>query len=177
MQSEQLNGQIRTPDDLQVYLVQHEIPAEMIHLTAETPTVPAAAEALGVPVDQIVKTVIFLVAGQPYAVFANGLRRIDPRKLAARFGVSRKKVRLADGQVVVDLTGYAPGTVPPFGHRQALPALMDPAVCNHEIVYAGGGGIAAMLRVRSADLLRLTGAELLNVLQEGSSEGASSHVK
>lgn len=154
-----------TPDDLQAYLIAHAIPAEIVHLASETPTVPAAAAALGVPVEVIVKTVIFFVAGVPYAVIANGVRRIDPRKLAARFGVSRKKVRLAAGEAVTALTGYPPGTVPPFGHRQTLPALLDPAVRQHEVVYAGGGGIAAMLKVRSADLERLTGAELLPVLE------------
>ena len=62
--------------------------------------------------------------------------------------------------------GYAPGTVPPLGHRQPLPALMDRGVLDHPIVYAGGGGIAAMLRMRSADLLRLTNAALVNVLAD-----------
>ena len=156
-----------TPDHLQQYLTANGIPAEIIHLTSETPTVPAAAEALGVSVDQIVKTVIFFVDEQPYAVIANGVQRVDPRKLAVRFSVNRKKIKLADGEAVTTLTGYAPGTVPPFGHRQALPVLMDPAVCQQEIIYAGGGGIAALLRVRSDDLARLTNAEIIEVREEG----------
>ncbi len=162
----------RTPDDLQAYLTAHNIPAEIIHLAAETPTVPAAADALQVSVDQIVKTVIFLIDGRPYAVLASGVRRIDPRKLAQRFGVSRKKVRLVDSETVIALTGYAPGTVPPFDHRQTLTPIMDPAVCAQETVYAGGGGIAAMLRIRSADLLRLTNAELLRVLEGTQADGS-----
>jgi prolyl-tRNA editing enzyme YbaK/EbsC (Cys-tRNA(Pro) deacylase) len=157
--------QIYTPEDLQTYIESHSIPATIIHLPAETPTVPAAAQAMGVPVDQIVKTVVFLIDGRPYAVYANGVRRVDPRKLAARFNVSRKKIRLADGDTVIALTGYAPGTVPPFGHREPLIALIDPAVRQQEIVFAGGGGIAAMLRIRSEDLARLTGAETLDVLE------------
>ncbi len=157
---------VYTPDDLQAYLTAHNVPAEIVHPAAETPTVPAAAAALGVPVDQIVKTLLFFIDGQPYTVIANGVRRVDPRKLATRFGTNRKKVRLAEGPAVIELTGYAPGTVPPLGHRQPLPALMDHGVLDHEVVYAGGGGIAAMLRVRSADLLRLTNAELVNVLAD-----------
>ena len=157
---------IKTPDDVQAYLTAHNIPAEIVHASEETPTVPAAAAALGVSVDQIVKTVIFVIDGQPYAIFASGTRRVDPRKLAARFGTNRKKVRLADAETVINLTGFAPGTVPPFGHRQPLNVLIDPAVCENEIVYAGGGGIAAMLRIRSEDLRRLTNAELISVLEE-----------
>lgn len=161
---------IKTPNDVQIYLTAHNIPAEIVYASEETPTVPAAAAALGVSVDQIVKTVIFVIDGQPYAIFANGTRRVDPRKLAARFGTNRKKVRLADSDTVINLTGFAPGTVPPFGHRQPLNALIDPAVCENEIVYAGGGGIAAMLRIRSDDLQRLTNAELLSVLETGPSD-------
>src|SRR5258708_5194716 len=140
---------IWTPDILQKHLTENAIPAEIVHLEAETPTVPAAAEALGVDVDQIVKTVIFLINDAPYAVLANGVRRVDSRKLAARFEVNRKKVKLADGEAVTRITGYAPGTVPPVGHRQTLTFLMDPAVRANEIVYAGGGGIAALLKIRS----------------------------
>ncbi len=154
-----------TPDDLQVYLTDHQIPAEIIYLPVETPTVPAAAEAISVSVDQIVKTVIFFIDEQPHAVIANGVRRVDTKKLAARFQVNRKKVKLAGGEDVTALTGYPPGTVPPIGHRQSLPVLMDPAVCQHELVYAGGGGIAALLRIRSEDLQALTCAELLDVLE------------
>ena len=139
---------------------------EILHLTVETPTVPAAAAALGVPVELIVKTVIFFVDGAPYAVFANGTRRVDPRKLAARFGVSRKKVKLAEADSVLALTGYAPGTVPPFGHREALNCLMDPAVLEHEVVYAGGGGEAALLRIASEQLRQLPRAEVLAVLED-----------
>jgi len=158
-----------TPDDLQVYLTQNNIPAEIVHLPVHTPTVPAAAEAIGVVVNQIVKTVLFLIEDEPYVVIANGIRRVDTRKLALRFGVSRKKVKLADGEAVLRITGYAPGTVPPVGHRQEVPTLMDPAVCLYAIVYAGGGGISQLLRIRSEDLLTFTEAELLDVLE--TSEG------
>jgi Cys-tRNA(Pro) deacylase len=161
---------IWTPDNLQTHLTENDIPAEIVHLRTETPTVPAAAEAMGVVADQIVKTVIFLIDESPYAVIANGLRRVDSRKLAARFGVNRKKVKLADGEAVTRITGYAPGTVPPVGHRQTAPVLMDPGVREFEIVYAGGGGIAALLRIRSEDLLRITSAELLDVLEPSKSE-------
>ena len=156
---------IWTPDILQKHLTENAIPAEIVHLEAETPTVPAAAEALGVDVDQIVKTVIFLINDAPYAVLANGVRRVDPRKLATRFDVNRKKVKLADGDAVLRITGYAPGTVPPVGNREKATVLMDPAVRGNEIVYAGGGGMHALLRVRSEDLQRITNAELLDVLE------------
>ncbi|HLY26820.1 MAG TPA: hypothetical protein VKQ72_10805, partial [Aggregatilineales bacterium] len=65
-----------TPDDLQVFLTANAIPGEIIHATVETPTVPAAAAALGVVPEQIVKTVMFLVDDKSYAVLGCGLRRV-----------------------------------------------------------------------------------------------------
>jgi Cys-tRNA(Pro) deacylase len=157
---------IRTPNDLQAYLTEHHIPAEIIHMQSETPTVPAAAAALDVEVDAVAKTIIFFINEQPYAVIACGVRRVDFKKLAAKFDVNRKKVKLADSDAVIRLTGYAPGTVPPVGHREVLPVLMESSITEREIVYAGGGGIAAMLKVRGEDLLRITKAELVNVLED-----------
>ena len=51
----------RTPQDLQHYLEQAGIQAQLINEIGDTPTVPAAAAALGVAPDQIVKTLLFLV--------------------------------------------------------------------------------------------------------------------
>lgn len=155
-----------TPDDLQQYLDAHAIPAAIIRLAQHTPTVPAAAEALGVPVEVIVKTVLFVVQERPYAVLANGVRRVDRRKLAAHLSVNRKKIKLAEGDEVIALTGYAPGTVPPLGHRQPITVFIAPGILTYEVVYAGGGGIDAMLKIRSADLHRLTAATLLEVMED-----------
>jgi prolyl-tRNA editing enzyme YbaK/EbsC (Cys-tRNA(Pro) deacylase) len=155
-----------TPDDLLAFLTAHGIPGEILHLSAQTPTVAAAAEALSVSVEQIVKTVLFLIDGKPYAVLANGVRRVDKRKLAAHFGVSPKRVKLAGGEEVLRLTGYAPGTVPPLGHSLPVERLIDPGVLNQATVYAGGGGIHAMLRITSADLFEATRPAVVDVLEE-----------
>ncbi|MBX3063774.1 MAG: YbaK/EbsC family protein [Anaerolineae bacterium] len=162
---EAASGDIWTPEHLQHYLDAHQIPAEIVRVEQHTPTVVDAAAALGVSVDKIVKTVVFIIADQPYAALANGVLRVDTRKLAARFGVNRKKVMLANAEQLISLTGYAPGTVPPLGHRQQFPTLMEPGILDQEVVYAGGGGIAEMLKIRSADLQRLTQPELLPLLE------------
>jgi prolyl-tRNA editing enzyme YbaK/EbsC (Cys-tRNA(Pro) deacylase) len=41
---------------------------------------------------------------------------------------------------------------------------MDPAVQAHEEVYAGGGGINALVKIKSADLLRVTDAQVVPLL-------------
>jgi prolyl-tRNA editing enzyme YbaK/EbsC (Cys-tRNA(Pro) deacylase) len=163
-----------TPQHLQAYLDQHQIAATILHLPQATLTVPDAADALGVPVEQIVKTVLFLVEGQAgvtaYAVLANGTRRVDRRKLAAHLSVNRKKIKLAEGPDVIALTGYAPGAVPPIVHRQPMAMLMTEELQAQETVYAGGGGGSAMLQISTATLQQLTQPTILSLLEDPAGE-------
>lgn len=159
-------GRPLTPANVQAYLDEVGIEAEIVYPGEPTPTVPAAAQALGVEVDQIVKSVVFLVDGRPFVVYANGTRRVDPRKLAKRLAVSRKRVKLAEADQVLELTGYAVGTVPPVGLKTRMPAYLDPAIQTHEVIYAGGGGINALLKITPAELLRATSAEVESLLRD-----------
>jgi uncharacterized protein (TIGR02118 family) len=155
-----------TPDNLQAFLDAHHIDAEIVFPGAPTPTVPAAAAVLGIEADQIVKSVIFWVDERPFLVYGCGTRRVDPRKLAARLQVGRKRVKLADADQVLDITGYAVGTVPPVGLKTPMPAYMDPAVRQYEVIYAGGGGIDALLKMTTTELLRVSNAEIVSMLED-----------
>jgi prolyl-tRNA editing enzyme YbaK/EbsC (Cys-tRNA(Pro) deacylase) len=156
----------RTPADLQRYLTTHRIDAEILHVTAETPTVPAAADALGVAIDQIVKTVLFLVDSVPVAVLANGTRRVDRKKVARALSLSPNRVKLADSDAVLRHIGYAPGTVPPFDHISSVRLLIDRAVLTQELVFAGGGGLHAMLKIRVATLMDAAAPEPGDFLED-----------
>jgi uncharacterized protein (TIGR02118 family) len=155
-----------TPDNLQAFLDAHHIDAEIVFPGAPTPTVPAAAAALGIEADQIVKSVVFWVDERPFLVYGCGTRRVDPRKLAERLQVGRKRVKLADADQVLDITGYAVGTVPPVGLKTPMPAYMDPAVRQYEVIYAGGGGIDALLKMTTTELLRVSNAEIAPMLDD-----------
>ena len=150
-------------DDLARFLQAHTLDAEVLRLATPTPTVERAAAALGTTPAHIVKTLLFLVDGRPVLAIAAGLQRIDARRIAAHFGVGRKRVRLADADTVQALTGYPIGALPPFGHRRPLAALLDPGVLALAPAYAGGGARDAMLRVAPVDILRLSGAELVEL--------------
>jgi prolyl-tRNA editing enzyme YbaK/EbsC (Cys-tRNA(Pro) deacylase) len=157
-----------TPADLQAYIDSRQIDARLVQDIGETPTVPAAAQALGVVPDRIIKTLLFLIErpGQkeslpsPVIVISNGESLVDRRALAAHFDVGRKRVRLAPAPVVLDLLGYPAGGVPPFGHRTVLPAIMDQAVValgdgQEGRIYAGGGDDRTMLALTVDELLRV----------------------
>ena len=150
-------------EDLHKAMQQAGIPGEIIHLEAPTLTVETAAEAVGVTPDQIVKTILFIVNGKPVLGIACGMRLVDRRVVAAHHGVSRKKVELADAESVLAETGYKIGAVPPLGHRNPLPALMDQRVLEHTQVYAGGGEGNALVRLNPQDILKHIQAEVLDL--------------
>ena len=148
------------------YLEQHQIPATLIVAAQETPTVPLAAEALGCAVAQIVKSVLFSCKTEPptaVLVITNGVAQVDFHKLAALLGISRKRVRLASADTVLQATGYPAGGVPPFGFDQPIPTYVDAHVLALDVVYSGGGDHQTMLRIASRDLLRATRGRVVDV--------------
>ena len=158
-----------TSETLALFIEQHAIAAVLVRPDRETPTVALAALALDCQTDQIVKSVLFLLRdGQqsaPVLVITNGTDAIDFRKLADLFQVGRKRIRLAPADVVLAQTGYPAGGVPPFGFLQPLPTYIDRRVFEEAVVYGGGGDDRTMLRITPAELLRVTGGQVVDVRQ------------
>jgi Cys-tRNA(Pro) deacylase len=152
------------PEDLQAFLDTYRIEGEILTLDVLTPTVEAAARAVGAETDQIVKTLVFIIHQEPIAAIACGTARVDRRVIANHFGVGRKKVKLATADMVLQITGFAAGAVPPFGHREPIPTLLDPRVLDHTTVFAGGGAENALVRLDPGDIHRVTEAAIIDLL-------------
>ncbi|MFN8458528.1 MAG: YbaK/EbsC family protein [Anaerolineae bacterium] len=146
--------------DLQRFIDTHQISATILSLAEHTPTVPDAARVLEVEPEQIIKSLVFLVKDEPLLVINNGLAKVDRRKVADRCGVGKKQIKFASAAEALDITGYIVGSMPPFGHRSRLRTLIDPAITQFETIFGGGGDINAMLRLTSAELLRVTSGEI-----------------
>ncbi len=155
-----------TKVDLARYIAEHGIAAELVTPPHETPSVAQAAAAMGCAPEQIIKSLVFLIDGRPYLVIANGDAPVSYRRLAAHFGISRKRIRMATPDEVLALTGYPAGGVPPFGLRTPLPVLMDPGVLAQEVVYGGGGDDRTLVRIAPAELQRVTQPTLVVVTDE-----------
>ncbi len=154
---------------LRQYLTTHGVDAEILSLDMPTPTVEAAARAVGASTQQIVKSLLFMIKEEPILAIACGTDPVDRRVIAARRAVGRKRVKLADAETVLKITGYPAGAVPPFGHRQPLATLLDERVLTHQVVFAGGGEENTLVRVAPQEILRLTGAEVVDLLSPSGS--------
>lgn len=143
------------------WMAERGIAGELVRPGEPTPTVEAAATALGVTPEQVVKSLLFLVDGNPYLVIVRGTARVNTKKLLN--GIGGRKGRIATREEVERITGFPVGGTPPFGHRTTLPVFIDRGVLDLEEVYAGGGDTDVMLRIRSADLLQASSGRVADV--------------
>jgi prolyl-tRNA editing enzyme YbaK/EbsC (Cys-tRNA(Pro) deacylase) len=144
--------------DLEAFIANQSLQAEVISLPVRTLTVKDAARAVGTVPERIIKSLLFLVDDQPVLAIASGTGRVDRRPIAAYFGVGRKRVKLADPDTVLAITGYTVGAVPPFGHHQSIQTLIDHRVLELPQIFAGGGAEDALLRVDPQEILQVTNA-------------------
>ncbi|MCZ7671102.1 MAG: hypothetical protein M5U34_30140 [Chloroflexi bacterium] len=107
-----------TSRELNEFLVQNQIEAEIIFLEEETRTVAEAAAVLGAEPDQIIKSILFLADGAPVLVINNGLARVAWKQLADYLGVSRRRLKTAVPETVLAITGYEVGAVPRLGIKR-----------------------------------------------------------
>ncbi len=135
-----------------------------------TATSAEAAASIGTTLGSIVKSLVFMVDGQPLVILASGDQRIDTRKLAAMYNISRKKVKVATTEECVTIIGYAPGGVPPVGHRSRVPMLIDQTLGRYEMVYAAAGAPNAIFPIPYAKLVEITGGQVADVVIEAGSE-------
>ena len=145
------------------YLADLKIDAALISLGRETTTAAKAAEALGVPIDVVVKSILFQAKnGAIVLVVAPGTGRVSTEKLAQVTGMDGW--RLAKPEVVLEATGYPAGGTPPIGLKQTIRTIVDTRAAALPEAYAGGGRHDVMLRIKPADIIRLNQAEVHDIL-------------
>ena len=98
-----------------------------------TKTAQDAANAIGVSVGQIVKSLVFAVDGEVVMAFVSGANQLDEKKLALAAG--GMKCSRVDADVVREATGFPIGGVPPFGHTKQLRVFVDPDLLQYDEVW------------------------------------------
>jgi prolyl-tRNA editing enzyme YbaK/EbsC (Cys-tRNA(Pro) deacylase) len=133
-------------------------------LDAAVRTSQQAADALGVQVGQIAKSVIFRRKSDDAAVLVitSGDRRVDERKVAVLAGAPLGR---ADAEFVKERTGFSIGGVSPVAHAQALLTLIDRELFRFDEIWAAAGHPNGVFRLAPADLERMTGAPVADVVQ------------
>lgn len=128
-----------------------------------THTAADAAAAAACELGQIVKTLALYAGGAPLLALVAGDRRLDDRLIAARFGVGRKQIKMADAEQVLALTGYPVGGVSPFGLPAPLPVLLDASFQRFDAVWVAAGTASAICPISLDDLMRYVKGEYANI--------------
>lgn len=122
-----------------------------------------AADLLGIALGQIAKSVIFRRRSDDTAVLvvASGDRRVDEARVAALAGPLAR----ADAAFVKASTGFSIGGVAPLAHTTRTVTLIDRELFRFDEIWAAAGHPNGVFRLAPADLPRLTGAPVADVVQ------------
>lgn len=125
-------------------------------LNAAARTAQQAADALGVSLGQIAKSIVF--RRQPdlaaVLVITAGDRRVDERKVQALVCQQGQELERADAQFVKLRTGFSIGGVSPLAHVDVPVMLVDEALLRFQTIWAAAGHPHAVFQLTPTDLLR-----------------------
>jgi Cys-tRNA(Pro) deacylase len=120
------------------------------------------AEALGVPAAEVVKTLVMQdEKAQPLVVLMHGDRKVSTKNLARQAG--RKAIEPCRPEVAQRHSGYQVGGTSPFGTRKPLPVFMERSIGELPSIYINGGRRGFLLRIATADLVRVLEPRLVDV--------------
>ena len=136
--------------------------ARVVELERTARSAVEAADALGVRVQQIVKSLVFRgrETGRPVLVLAGGANRVDESKISDLFS---EPVEMADATYVREKTGFAIGGVPPVGHAEQPTTFVDLDLLSEEEVWSAAGHTHAVFGLRPGELVKIAGGRVVAV--------------
>jgi prolyl-tRNA editing enzyme YbaK/EbsC (Cys-tRNA(Pro) deacylase) len=144
-------------------------PHAPVYLEVSARTSQEAADALGIAVGQIAKSVVFRRREDDAAVLVvtSGDRRVDERKVAALVGALGR----ADAEFVKAKTGFTIGGVAPLAHATPPVILIDRDLFRFSEIWAAAGHPNGVFRMSPEQLTGLTEAPVHDVVQVAASHG------
>lgn len=138
------------------------IDAKIIWHDVRGATTADAYASLGVTAADIAKSILFVAKdGSPHMVIIAGDRHVDSKKLKKIVG---RDVRIARPDEVLKHTGTEVGGVSPLG-CDAVQKYVDRSVLAKEWMHASAGSAYATLKIRTADLVKHVGGNVVDVAE------------
>jgi len=136
-------------------------PHAPVMLDGAARTAQQAADALGICVGQIAKSIIFRRTTDDAAVLVvtSGDQRVDEKKVTDLVGPLAR----ADAAFVKAKTGFSIGGVSPIAHATPCVTLIDQELFRFEEIWAAAGHPHGVFKLRPQDLSGLSGAPVANV--------------
>jgi len=131
-------------------------------------TAQQAADALGIQLGQIAKSIIFKRKPDAAAVLVitSGDRRVDEKKVQALVCAEGQKLGRADADFVKTSTGFSIGGVSPVGHAVPPVTLIDRDLLRFDEIWAAAGHPYGVFKLHPEHLAHLTGAPVADVTEQ-----------
>jgi len=115
-----------------------------------------AAEALGVEVGRVFKTLMSNVDGVLTVGIVPVSGQLNLKSLARAVGGSR--AAMADVGAAERATGYVAGGISPIGQKRRHPTVLDTTASQHDTIFVSAGRRGLDLEIAPRDLVSVTGA-------------------
>ncbi|MGY2061388.1 YbaK/EbsC family protein [Nocardia gipuzkoensis] len=125
-----------------------------------THTAEQAAQALGVTVGAITKSLVFLLDDDPVLLLVSGAHQVDIENTGKRLDGTLTR---APAALVREVTGQPIGGVAPVGHPTNLPTYVDNALSGHRELWAAAGHPNTVFRTSFPELVRITAGLAIDV--------------
>ena len=139
-----------------------------VHGYAHDPAAPSygleAAQLLGLPPEQVFKTLLVDVDGALVVAIVPVARKLDLKALATSVG--GKRAAMAEPAAAERSTGYVVGGISPLGQKKPLPTVIDDSAEAFDVVYVSGGRRGFDLGLSPADLITATHATTAPIARE-----------
>jgi Cys-tRNA(Pro)/Cys-tRNA(Cys) deacylase len=147
-----VNNVTRMLDARKISYQAHALPVEKLGAVE-------AAQHLGVPPNQVFKTIVAIrtTPGKPILAVVPGSTELDLKLLASAVG--EKKIKVASHAQAEDLTGLMTGGISPLALvNKGFQIVLDKSILSFNSIFISGGQRGLNIELSPQDLVKLTNA-------------------
>jgi Cys-tRNA(Pro)/Cys-tRNA(Cys) deacylase len=120
-----------------------------------------AASALGVPADQVFKTLLVMADGEPAVAVVPVSGTLSMKRIAGT--LHAKRAEMCRPAAAERITGYVVGGISPFGQRRRLPTVVDETCVLWDTIFVSGGRRGLDIEIAPDDLVALLDAVVAGI--------------
>ena len=124
------------------------------------------AQALGLPPSAVAKTLVLAAPGGYVRAVLPASERLDLRKVREHVEGGKSIHLASEDELARDYSDFELGAVPPFGGPSRDRVLVDVRLAEQHAVVLEAGSHEQSVRLETADLLKLTEAEVVDICKE-----------
>ena len=153
---------MRTTVDVHNFLVERDIPHEMVSTRRRVRSPDQIAGVLGLEAAQVGRVVIHEGPGGLVAAVVPADRSPDAALLAA--SADREPLEEASAERATELTQFLTEAMPPVALPEGTLVVMDTALAGQDVLYFPGGEPTSVLKIRPHDLLEAAEARTAGIV-------------